>query len=62
MKRYVISFMLLIAFICVGFYTFNFIDAWAGIFVTIASVGTFVWYVYTSVKRQFLNQKNNTIP
>ena len=46
MKKYIISFVLLLVFLYVSFYTFNFIDAWLGILFGVLTIGGYLYYIY----------------
>jgi divalent metal cation (Fe/Co/Zn/Cd) transporter len=56
MKKILISIGILCGGIFLGFLTFNHIDAWAGIAVTIISIGVFLNYIYKQIKN-YSNEK-----
>lgn len=57
MKKALISIGLLCVGLYCGFLTFNHIDAWMGIFVTLITIGVFLNYIYKQIDRYFDQQK-----
>jgi len=59
MKKFLISIFLLCVGLYCGFLAFNHIDAWVGIFFTLAVIGVFLNFIYKQVDRYFDQLKNN---
>jgi hypothetical protein len=60
MKKFLIAIILLFVGLYCGFLSFNHIDAWIGIFLTIAVIGVFLNFIYKQVDRNLTDQlKNN---
>jgi hypothetical protein len=57
MKKYFISFGLLLVAIFFSVIVFNEIHAWAGIFCILASLGIFLNYIYKQLKKNYDEKK-----
>ena len=51
MKKYFIAFAIMLVGIYLGFIAFNHVNAWIGIFLTLAFIGVFLNYLYKQLKK-----------
>ena len=58
MTKIIISIVLLIAGIGLGFVSFNHINPWLGLLITISTIGLFLIYIYKQIYKQLKNKTN----
>jgi hypothetical protein len=57
MTKIIISIVLLIAGIGLGFVSFNHVNPWLGLLITISSIGLFLIYIYKQIIKTKTNEK-----
>lgn len=57
MTKIIISIVLLIAGIGLGFVSFNHINPWLGLLITISTIGLFLIYIYKQIKNKTNEKK-----